>query len=48
MLGGLEISWIQTIESGNPLNFSFANSPYNNYPTFAAQPAPGHRGNARL
>ena len=35
LLGGWELSWIQTIESGNPLTFSFANSPYNYYPTFA-------------
>jgi hypothetical protein len=35
LLGGWELSWIQTIESGNPLTFTFANSPYNYYPTFA-------------
>jgi hypothetical protein len=40
VFGGLEISWIQTIESGNPLTFSFANSPYNYYPTFAGNRRP--------
>jgi len=35
IFGGLELSWIQTIESGNPLTFSFANSPYNYFPGFA-------------
>jgi len=40
IIGGIEISWIQTIESGNPLNFSFANSPANYYPTFAGTRRP--------
>jgi hypothetical protein len=40
VLGGLEISWIQTVESGNPLTFSFANSPYNYYPGFAGNRRP--------
>jgi len=40
LLGGWEISWIQTIESGNPLNFSFANSPFNYYPTYAGARRP--------
>ncbi|MBI3697436.1 MAG: TonB-dependent receptor [Acidobacteria bacterium] len=35
ILGGYEISWIQTAESGNPLTFDFANSPFNYYPGFA-------------
>jgi len=35
LAGGWEISWIQTIESGNPLTFGFASSPYNYYPGFA-------------
>lgn len=38
--GGWELSWIQTVESGNPLNFSFANSPYNYWPTFAGTRRP--------
>lgn len=40
LIGGWELSWIQTIESGNPLNFSFANSPFNYYPTFAGARRP--------
>ena len=40
IVGGLEVSWIQTMESGNPLNFGFANSPYNYYPTFAGARRP--------
>jgi hypothetical protein len=33
--GGYSIGWIQYFESGNPLNFSFANSPNNYMPAFA-------------
>jgi hypothetical protein len=33
LIGGYEIAWIQTAESGNPVGFSFTNSPYNYYPT---------------
>ncbi len=40
LLGGWELSWIQTLESGNPLTFSFANSPNNYYPTFAGSRRP--------
>jgi hypothetical protein len=36
----MEISTIQTIESGNPLNFSFANSPNNYFPGFAGARRP--------
>ncbi|MDQ2898259.1 MAG: TonB-dependent receptor [Acidobacteriota bacterium] len=32
-LGGYEISWIQTVETGNPFGFSYTNSPNNYYPT---------------
>ncbi len=31
LMSGWELSWIETIESGNPLSFSFANAPTNNY-----------------
>lgn len=34
VLGGWEIAWIQSLESGNPLTFGFANSPYNYYPSW--------------
>jgi hypothetical protein len=40
ILGGWELSWIQTLESGNPLTFSFANSPFNYFPTFAGTRRP--------
>jgi hypothetical protein len=40
LFGGYELSFIQTIESGNPLTFSFANSPYNYYPTFEGSRRP--------
>jgi hypothetical protein len=40
VFGGWQLAWIQTIESGNPLNFSFANSPYNYYPAFAGARRP--------
>jgi hypothetical protein len=40
LLGGMEISTVQTIESGNPLNFTYANSPNNYYPTFAGNRRP--------
>jgi hypothetical protein len=33
IFGGYEISWIQTVETGNPIGFTFTNSPYNYYPT---------------
>ena len=39
-IGGLEISWIQTVESGNPLTFSFDGSPNNYFPTFAGNRRP--------
>jgi len=44
VLGGFEISWIQTWESGNPLTFGFANSPYNYYPGFAGNRRPDITG----
>ena len=40
LFGGFELSWIQTLESGNPLTFSYANSPYDYYPTFAGSRRP--------
>ena len=40
LMSGLEVSWIQTVESGNPLNFTFQNSPYNYYPGFAGNRRP--------
>ena len=40
IFGGLELSTVQTFETGNPLNFSFANSPNNYYPGFAGARRP--------
>jgi hypothetical protein len=48
LVGGWELSWIQTAESGNPLNFSWTNSPYNYYPTFAGSRRPDVVGNPAL
>lgn len=33
IIGGYDLSWIQVVETGNPFGFTFANSPYNYYPT---------------
>ena len=33
IVGGYDISWVQSVESGNPFGFSFANSPYNYFPS---------------
>ena len=33
IIGGYDLSWIQTVDTGNPFGFTFANSPYNYYPT---------------
>jgi hypothetical protein len=38
--GGLELSFVQALESGNPLNFSYSGSPYNYYPGFAGSTRP--------
>jgi hypothetical protein len=48
IFGGFEIAWVQTFESGNPLTFSFANSPFNYYPTFAGSRHPNVVGTPRL
>ncbi|HZT31002.1 MAG TPA: TonB-dependent receptor [Bryobacteraceae bacterium] len=44
LFGGYEIAWIQSLETGNPLTFDFANSPYNYYPTFAGSRRPNVNG----
>ena len=33
LIGGYELAWIQTIQTGNPFGFSYTNSPYNYYPS---------------
>ena len=40
LFGGLEVSVIQSLQSGNPLNFTLSNSPYNYYPGFAGSLRP--------
>ncbi|HET8547272.1 MAG TPA: TonB-dependent receptor, partial [Bryobacteraceae bacterium] len=40
VFGGFEISFIQTLESGNPLTFGLAGSPYNYWPGFAGTQRP--------
>ena len=40
VIGGYDLSWIQTVDTGNPFGFSFANSPYNYYPTSAGNRVP--------
>lgn len=44
LLGGYEISYVQSLETGNPLNFGFANSPNNYYPTFVGTQRPNVTG----
>ena len=48
VLGGWEIAWVQSIESGNPLTFGFTNSPYNYYPTWAGSRRPNVNGKPAL
>ena len=33
LVGGYDIAWVQTFETGNPFGFSFTNSPYNYFPS---------------
>jgi hypothetical protein len=33
LVGGYDISWVQSIQSGNPFGFSFTNSPFNYFPS---------------
>jgi len=33
MVGGWEIAWVQTVMTGNPFSVSYANGPYNYYPS---------------
>jgi len=40
VFGGYSIAWIQTFETGNPVNFSFSGSPYNYFPGFAGAQRP--------
>jgi hypothetical protein len=40
LVGGYELAWIQSIESGNPFGFTYTNSPYNYYPTTIGNQVP--------
>jgi hypothetical protein len=33
LVGGYDLAWIQSFESGNPFGFTYTNSPYNYFPT---------------
>ena len=46
IIGGYDLSWIQTVETGNPFGFTFANSPYNYYPDQYRQPRSEPGGHA--
>jgi len=49
IFSGYTISYVQTVDSGNPLNFDFSASPFNYYPTFAGARRPNAvRANPRL
>jgi hypothetical protein len=48
ILGGFELSWIQTQESGNPITFGYAGSPYNYYPGFAGNGRPDRVGDIAI
>lgn len=39
-VGGYDLAWIQSFESGNPFSFTFVNSPYNYYPTAIGNQVP--------
>ena len=40
IIGGYTVGWVQYLETGNPLTFSFVNSPNNYFPTFAGNRRP--------
>jgi hypothetical protein len=40
LVGGYDLAWIQTFESGNPFSFTFTNSPNNYYPTAIGNQVP--------
>jgi hypothetical protein len=48
IIGGWQTAWDIDWESGAPLTFSFANSPYNYYPTSIAAQRPNCTGNPAL
>jgi len=40
LVGGYDLAWIQSFESGNPFGFSLANSPYNYFPSAVGNQVP--------
>ena len=48
IFGGYDLAWIQMVESGLPLSFTFANSPNNYYPAFAGVRRPNVTGSPAL
>ena len=48
IVGGWQTAWLIDWESGAPLTFSFANSPYNYFPTFAGAQRPDLVGTPKL
>lgn len=40
LVGGYDLAWIQSFESGNPFSFTFINSPSNYYPTTIGNQVP--------
>ncbi len=40
LVGGYELAWIQSVETGNPFSVSFTNSPYNYYSTTIGNQVP--------
>ena len=48
LFGGYQVVWIQTFETGNPLTFSFTNSPYLYLPTAMGDRRPNINGQISL
>ncbi len=48
IFGGYQIVWVQTFESGNPLTFGFANSPYLYLPSAMGDRRPNINGTIQL
>jgi hypothetical protein len=40
LVEGWELSWVQTLESGNPATFSYSGNPANQWPTYIADRRP--------
>ena len=40
VFGGYDVAWIQTFQTGLPITFTYANSPFNYFPTYAGDRRP--------